>query len=171
MTGNYTEDANKDPVDYYGYLKALGEHNDINLVTLRCSLLGRELNSKVQFLEFVLNHNKGSVINGFTDHLWNGLTTLHLAKIINGVIQSNIFNAGTFHLVPSDIVSKFELARVIIEYFGKSDVRITQSQGYRPVNRVLKTNFQEFNNNMWGNAGYSGPQSISQMVKEYALWV
>jgi len=169
--GNYSEGDNKDPVDYYGYSKVLGEHSDSKLITLRCSLVGRELNSKVEFLEWVLSHSKEKEITGFTDHFWNGLTTLHFAKIINGIIEGNTFKAGTFHLVPSDSVSKFDLAKIILEYFERSDVKITQSQSIKAVNRILTTNYQEFNNDIWGNAGYNSPLTISEMVKEYALWV
>ena len=168
--GNYSESDDKDPVDYYGYSKVLGEHSDSNLITLRCSLVGRELNSKVEFLEWILAHGKEKEITGFTDHFWNGLTTLHFAKIVNAIIEGNNFKAGTFHLVPSDSVSKFELAKIILEFFGKSDVKITQSQSSKAVNRILTTNYQEFNNDMWGNAGYNMPLTISEMVKEYALW-
>ena len=168
--GNYSESDERDPVDYYGYSKVLGEHSDINLITLRCSLVGRELNSKVEFLEWILAHGKEKEITGFTDHFWNGLTTLHFAKIVNAIIEGNNFKAGTFHLVPSDSVSKFELAKIILEFFGKSDVKITQSQSSKAVNRILTTNYQEFNNDMWGNAGYNMPLTISEMVKEYALW-
>jgi len=168
--GNYSESDERDPVDYYGYSKVLGEHSDSNLITLRCSLVGRELNSKVEFLEWILAHGKEKEITGFTDHFWNGLTTLHFAKIVNAIIERNNFNAGTFHLVPSDSVSKFELAKIILEFFGKSDVKITPSQSFKAVNRILTTNYQEFNKDMWGNAGYNSPLSISEMVKEYALW-
>jgi len=168
--GNYSESDIKDPVDFYGYSKVLGEHSDNNLITLRCSLVGRELNSKFEFLEWVLAHGKEKEITGFTDHFWNGLTTLHFAKIINTIIEGNSFKAGTFHLVPSDSVSKFELAKIILEFFGKSDVKITQSQSSKAVNRILTTNYQEFNKDMWGNAGYNSPLTISEMVKEYALW-
>ena len=168
--GNYSESDKKDPVDFYGYSKVLGEHSDNNLITLRCSLVGRELNSKVEFLEWILAHGKEKEITGFTDHFWNGLTTLHFAKIINTIIEGNSFKAGTFHLVPSDSVSKFELVKIILEFFGKSDVKITQSQSSKAVNRILTTNYQEFNKDMWGNAGYNSPLTISEMVKEYALW-
>jgi len=168
--GNYSESDIKDPVDYYGYSKVLGEHSDSNLITLRCSLVGRELNSKVEFLEWILAHGKEKEITGFTDHFWNGLTTLHFAKIVNAIIAGNNFKAGTFHLVPSDSVSKFELAKIILEFFGKSDVKITQSQSSKAVNRILTTNYQEFNNGIWRNAGYNNPLTISEMVKEYALW-
>jgi len=168
--GNYSENDDKDPVDYYGYSKVLGEHSGNNLITLRCSLVGRELNSKVEFLEWVLSHGKEKEITGFTDHFWNGLTTLHFAKIVNAILEGNTFKAGTFHLIPSDSVSKFELAKIILEFFGKSDVKITQSKSSKAVNRILTTNYQEFNNDMWGNAGYNSPLTISEMVKEYALW-
>jgi dTDP-4-dehydrorhamnose reductase len=168
--GNYSENDDKDPVDYYGYSKVLGEHSGNNLITLRCSLVGRELNSKVEFLEWVLSHGKEKEITGFTDHFWNGLTTLHFAKIINAILEGNTFKAGTFHLIPSDSVSKFELAKIILEFFGKSDVKITQSKSSKAVNRILTTNYQEFNNDMWENAGYNSPLTISEMVKEYALW-
>ena len=168
--GHYSENDTKDPVDYYGYSKVLGEHIDSNLITLRCSLVGRELNSEVEFLEWILSQSNRSKINGFTDHLWNGLTTLHFAKIINGIIEGNIFTAGTFHLIPSDSVSKFELGRIILEYFGISDVKITQIKSPKAVNRILSTNYPEFNNAMWRNAGYNNPLSIAEMVKEYALW-
>jgi len=168
--GNYLESDTKDPIDYYGYSKVLGEHNDSNLISLRCSLIGRELNSKIEFLEWVLSHDKANELNGFTNHTWNGLTTLHFAKIANGIIQGNIFKAGSFHLVPSDSVSKFELAKIILEYFGRSDVKITQSQSSKAVNRILTTNNKQFNNDMWRGAGYNSPLSISEMVKEYALW-
>ena len=89
--GHYSENDTKDPVDYYGYSKVLGEHIDSNLITLRCSLVGRELNSEVEFLEWILSQSNRSKINGFTDHLWNGLTTLHFARkyIYGRYISSN----------------------------------------------------------------------------------
>jgi dTDP-4-dehydrorhamnose reductase len=115
-------------------------------------------------------HEKEQEITGFTDHFWNGLTTLHFAKIVNAIIERNSFKSGTFHLVPSDSVSKFELAKIILEFFGKSEVKITQSQSSKAINRILTTNNKQFNNDMWGDAGYNSPLTISEMVKEYALW-
>lgn len=169
--GNYSESDIRVPNDYYGYSKALGEHIHHNLITLRCSLVGRELNSKVEFMEWVLNHGEGSVINGFTDHVWNGLTTLHFAKIVSGIIETSEFKDGTFHLVPSDSVSKFELAKLIVENFAISGVKIAQSKSYGAVNRILITNYKEFNSDMWRDAGYNKPLTIAEMIKEYSLWV
>ena len=169
--GDYVEGDTKDPVDYYGYSKALGEHSDSNLMTLRCSLIGRELKSKVEFLEWVLNQGIKSEIKGFTDHFWNGLTTLHFAKIVNGIIKREQFKDGTFHLVPKDSVTKFELAKNIANSFERSDIRITQGNSSKAVNRVLATNYPQVNSDLWLNAGYNNPPGIIEMIKEYALWV
>ena len=169
--GDYVEGETKDPVDYYGYSKALGEHSDSNLMTLRCSLIGRELKSKVEFLEWVLNQGIKSEIKGFTDHFWNGLTTLHFAKIVNGIIKREQFKDGTFHLVPKDSVTKFELAKNIANSFERSDIRITQGNSSKAVNRVLATNYPQVNSDLWLNAGYNNPLGIIEMIKEYALWV
>jgi dTDP-4-dehydrorhamnose reductase len=168
--GNYSESDNKDPIDHYGFSKVLGEHYDSNLITLRCSIVGREQNSRIAFLEWVLSHGKDISVNGYTDHLWNGLTTLHFAKIVEGIIKGSNFRSGTFHLVPSDSLSKFELAKVILGSFGTIEAKITKSKSSKAINRILTTNYQEFNNDMWLSAGYNRPLSISEMVKEYALW-
>jgi len=169
-TGNYSESDTKDPTDYYGYSKAVGEHSSDNLLTIRCSLIGRELKSKFEFLEWVLGHTTGSTIRGFTNHRWNGLTTLHFAKIVNGVINNKNFRSGTFHVIPTDSTSKFELARLLIESFGVNGVNVSRDKSPMAVNRVLTTNYQEISNEMWRNAGYNSALSISEMVKEYALW-
>ena len=40
-------------------------------------------------LEWVLNHPKGSVLNGYSHHIWNGVTTLQFAKICKAVIEND----------------------------------------------------------------------------------
>ena len=169
--GNYTETDTKDPVDNYGYSKVLGEHLDDNLITLRCSLLGRELNTKIEFLEWVLSHSKEIEVNGFTNHLWNGLTTLHYAKIICGIMKQNNFTAGTFHVIPENSVSKFELSQIILDCFGRIDTKAIPVQSPNAINRTLSTNNEQFNLDMWGNAGYNKPPNIADMIREYSLWV
>lgn len=168
--GNYSESDTKDPIDHYGFSKVLGEHNDTNLISLRCSIVGREQNSRIAFLEWVLSHGKDISFNGYTDHFWNGLTTLHFAKIVEGIIKGNNFRSGTFHLVPNDSISKFELAKIILGCFGTIEAKITQSKSSKAINRILATNYQEFNKDMWLSAGYNKLPTISEMVKEYALW-
>ena len=169
--GSYSESDAKDPVDLYGYSKVLGEHVDDNLVTLRCSLVGKELKSKIEFLEWVLSHNKENALLGFTNHLWNGLTTLHFAKLVDAIIRMENFTSGLFHVVPKDCVSKFDLAKIIGSSFGRDDLEISESLSTVAVNRTLVTNFSQFNSNLWSAAGYNTVPTISEMVEEYALWL
>lgn len=171
LKGNYSETDAKDPVDLYGYSKVLGEHMDMNLLTLRCSLIGRELSSNLEFLEWVLSHSPENSLNGFTNHHWNGITTLAFAKIVSGLIEGKKFTPGTFHVLPKDSVSKFELAKIISINFGMTDTEMTQSQSPKAINRTLATNFEQFNSDLWKAAGYNKVPTISEMVKEYSLWV
>jgi len=168
--GKYTESDFKDPVDVYGYSKFMGEHFHDNLITLRCSLIGKELYSKVEFLEWVLSHNNGTSVNGFTNHFWNGLTTLHYAKVVSGIMRRSHFTAGTFHLIPKDSVSKFQLSKIILESFGRSSINVNPIDSQKSVNRTLGTNNQQFNLDMWRDAGYNNTLTITEMIKEYSLW-
>ena len=170
LKGNYSETDTKDPLDLYGYSKVLGEHIDKNLLTLRCSLIGRELSSNFEFLEWVLSHSPLNPPNGFTNNYWNGITTLAFAKLVSGLIEGEKFTPGTFHVLPKDSVSKFELAKVISIDFGMTDTEITQSQSPKAINRTLATNFEQFNSDLWKAAGYNKVPTISEMVKEYSLW-
>ena len=170
LKGNYSETDTKDPVDTYGFSKVLGEHIDKNLLTLRCSLIGRELSSNFEFLEWVLSHSPLNPPNGFTNNYWNGITTLAFAKLVSGLIEGEKFTPGTFHVLPKDSVSKFELAKLISINFGMTDTEITQSQSPKAINRTLATNFEQFNSDLWKAAGYNKVPTISEMVKEYSLW-
>ena len=169
--GSYTESDIKDPVDNYGYSKVLGEHLDNNLITLRCSLIGKELNTKVEFLEWVLSHDKASEVGAFTNHHWNGLTTMHYAKIISGIMKRKYFTAGTFHVVPENSVTKFQLSQIILDCFGGSEIKVAPVQSPKSINRTLATNNEQFNLDMWRDAGYNKPLNIAEMIKEYSLWV
>jgi dTDP-4-dehydrorhamnose reductase len=168
--GSYTESDIKDPVDNYGYSKVLGEHLDDHLITLRCSLIGKELNTRIEFLEWVLSHSKESEVGGFTNHHWNGLTTMHYAKIISGIMKRNYFTAGTFHVVPENSVTKFQLSQIILDCFGSSEIKVAPVQSPKSINRTLATNNEQFNLDMWRDAGYNKPLNIAEMIKEYSLW-
>lgn len=169
--GEYIESDTKDPVDYYGYSKVLGEHNDRNLITLRCSLIGREQNTKIEFLEWALGHTNGAEVYGFSNHLWNGLTTLHFAKIVEAIIVENKFTAGTFHLLPSDSVSKFNLIKMLLNNFKNNDPILIETESEKPIDRRLGTIYPGFNRSIWNIAGYKEIPSINDMVEEYSNWL
>jgi dTDP-4-dehydrorhamnose reductase len=167
---DYDELASKDPTDAYGYSKALGEFTSDNLMSLRCSIIGREISSKNSLIEWVLSNPINSEIPGYTNHTWNGVTTLHFAKICFGLISQDDFLSGVYHLIPSGQISKYELVKLIAKFFDRSDLKVNQTLAEVTVNRTLSTIFPDMNSRIWASAGYENPPTIEQMLSEFALW-
>jgi dTDP-4-dehydrorhamnose reductase len=169
--GSYSEADTHDPTDIYGVTKSLGEILSPNVMTLRCSMVGIEKGSSIEFLNWVIDQPLNSSLNGFINHLWNGLTTLHVAKILKGIIDRGSFKSGTYHLVPSDFVSKYELITMVAKEFGRDDLAVQSTNGASAVDRRLITIYESENREHWESAGYSEGLSISEMLSEYASWI
>ncbi len=169
--GNYDENCVHDPSDIYGQSKSLGECTSNFLQLLRCSFVGKELSTKTGLMEWVLNQEKNAVIKGYKNHYWNGLTTLHISKLIHGIIDKNNFQPGTFHIVPKGTMSKMELLRVMANIFDRSDLIIKAIDSEVSVDRTLSTINSENNEKLWRDAGYNDPPSIDEMLKEYFYWI
>ena len=168
--GGYSEEDSFNPTDVYGQTKNLGERASTESMIIRCSIIGKELTGNVSLMGWVLSQRRGAVINGFTNHLWNGLTTLHFSEIVSGVIKSKSFSKGVFHLVPRNTVSKYELIRYIANVFGRSDLKIKEFTAEKSVDRSLITLNPSLNLQMWKAGGYTDLQSIEEMVSRYAKW-
>jgi dTDP-4-dehydrorhamnose reductase len=164
--GGYTEDSPHDALDTYGKTKSMGEVNSENVMHLRVSIIGRELRGKRSLLEWVLGQPRESVIYGFTDRLWNGITTKAFGKIVAGVINREGFVPGVVHVLPADQLSKFELVSVIAKQFGREDLTIVPKDTEHRRDLTLRTNKPELNNKLWSDAGYPEIPSISQLVEE-----
>ena len=165
-TGNYVESSFQDAEDVYGKSKIGGEvvHNYKQVV--RASIVGPEIGEGKSLLNWFLSQEKNE-INGFKDHLWNGITTLNFAKIAHGMIKSDTFSQNLQHLIPKDIVSKFTLLEYFKNYFD-IDIKINEINSDKSVNRTLNTENIEFNNLLWMNAGYDHVPTIEENIKELA---
>lgn len=170
-SGLYNEESVHDATDIYGVTKSRGEVLQENMMILRCSIIGKESNSHIEFMDWVLCQPKNAKLNGFSNHLWNGITTLHFAKIILGVISDNAFNSGIHHVVPCDSASKFEMIDMVCKSFAREDIQIEKVLAETAVDRRLSTKFPEVNRDLWLNAGYDKPLSIYEMITEYSNWV
>ncbi len=162
--GDYLEDASQDANDIYGKTKIGGETEHADKYILRGSIVGPESGDGKSLLNWFLSQNSNKV-NGFSDHMWNGITTLNFAKIVDGMIKNNNFNIHTQHVVPKDEVSKYDLLIYFKKYFDV-DVIIEKSNSSNSVNRSLKTNNQDENIKLWEDAGYSSVPSIEENIKE-----
>jgi len=108
--GNYREDDPSDALDLYGKSKYLGEVNEQHCITLRTSMIGRELSRKKSLLEWFLAQ-KGS-IKGFKKAIFSGFTTQELSRIIEMILTQHPYASGIYH-VSSDPISKFDLLSLI----------------------------------------------------------
>lgn len=112
--GNYNEDDIHDEMSDYGVSKSLGEPD--NCCIIRTSIIGEELRNKRSLLEWVKS-NKNGCVNGFTNHYWNGITCLELAKVIGEIISKNIWWIGTRHIYSPKSASKYELVSMINDIY------------------------------------------------------
>ena len=107
--GGYIETDYHTETSEYGISKSLGEPLDHTVI--RTSIIGEECFNKCSLLEWV-KQSKG-IISGWENHLWNGITCLHYAKIIHTIIKDNLFWKGVRHLYSPQSKSKYELVYMI----------------------------------------------------------
>ena len=162
--GSYSESANHDAEDVYGKTKSLGEAPSHAVMHLRCSLIGPELGRNSLFFEWVRQQPKGASIQGFTNHMWNGLTSDVFGQIVSGIVNEGLFVPGVQHLVPEDKVSKDQLVRLELEALGRADVKVSAVEAPYEVDRTLSTQNSEANLQLFSAAGYTNPPTIAEMV-------
>lgn len=105
--GNYTEDSVSDAEDLYGRSKYLGEVTKDGCLTLRTSIIGRELENRYGLIEWFLGQ-QGKNIRGFTRAIFSGFTTLQLARIIADILTDFPNLDGLWH-VAAQPISKYDL--------------------------------------------------------------
>jgi len=167
-TGNYRESSAHDPLDVYGKSKSLGEVRSSCVHHLRCSIVGPESKDGASLLEWFLRQPSGANVRGYTNHHWNGITTLQFARTCHGIIRSSLSLPHLQHLVPLDRVTKSELLRSFAQAFGRPDTCIEPSEAREALDRTLETENPELNRQIWAAAGYAAPPTIQQMVCELA---
>lgn len=160
--GSYIETDLHDATDVYGKTKSLGEATHIK--NLRCSIIGPEIKNHRSLLDWFLAQKKA---DGYTNHLWNGITTYHFSKICQGAVREGIQLPNIQHIVPADKVTKAELLKLIAKEFNHN-IKITDKQDAKSVDRTLSTVNPELNLKLWKAAGYSKPPTIAMMIKELA---
>lgn len=114
--GNYSESDVADARDVYGLTKFLGEVDGKNALTIRTSIIGRELNSQHSLLEWFIS-NRGKAVKGYVNAIYSGFPTIVLADIISGLIADHPLLTGLYH-VASDPISKFDLLTLVNEEYG-----------------------------------------------------
>jgi dTDP-4-dehydrorhamnose reductase len=134
IRGDYSVTDNYSAKDLYGISKALGEIIDDKNLTLRTSIIGRELppNNK-SLVEWFLKQEE---CNGFANHIWNGVTTDYFAKKVKEIILSQPTLSGLQQLSSVVPVNKYELLCLLKERYNKN-TKITRVDAKESINRRL----------------------------------
>ena len=114
-SGSYTEESYTDARDYYGRTKALGEVSGLKSLTLRGSMIGRELENHTELLEWFISQ-KNNNIKGFDKVIYSGITTTQMAEFVKRIIMDFPKLAGLYN-VSSLPISKFKLLQLFNKAF------------------------------------------------------
>jgi dTDP-4-dehydrorhamnose reductase len=123
--GGYSEDDQSDAEDLYGRTKFLGEVTAPNALTLRTSIIGRELFEHRSLLDWFLQQRHGRV-RGFTRVLYSGVTTNHLADVVGDVIERFPGLNGLYQIA-SRTISKYDLLCLLREAY-RLEIEIVPDQ-------------------------------------------
>jgi len=165
--GHYKESSSHDANDIYGKSKSIGEVRSENVLHLRCSLVGPEIAGRSSlFFEWVRGLEYGAIVDGFADHIWNGLTSQAFGAIVSGIVESGTFFSGVQHLVPADSLTKFELVEMELDLLGRNDVVVNETITGNKVDRTLETSNPTQNDLLFKLGGYDATPTIREMMEQ-----
>lgn len=156
--GHYKESSRPDAESYYGKTKALGEIWGDKSLTFRTSIIGPELKSDGIGLFHWFMSQSGPV-NGFTEVIWSGVTTLELAKAIGAALEQNL--TGLYHLVNNEVISKHDLLCLFNRYMNDNKTVIHENGSFSNDKSLVDTRL-ELNHKI---------PSYEVMIQELAEWM
>jgi dTDP-4-dehydrorhamnose reductase len=144
--GSYTEDDTPDAEDLYGRSKALGEPSGAGVLTLRTSMIGRELEGSSGLLEWLLSQS--GEVRGFTAARFTGPTAPVLAEAIADLVELRPGLEGTWHL-GAEPISKHDLLILLRDAY-QLDLEVVADDSVK-VDRTLDSS------RFRGTTGWAAP--------------
>ena len=155
--GNYLESDQSDAEDLYGRSKFLGEvAYPPHSITLRTSIIGRELKTHLGLIEWFLSQKDGDTIHGYKRAIFTGFTTDELSRVIMNEVIPHPELTGLYH-VSSDPINKFDLLQMTNQAFGKK-INILSDEDFFMDRSLDSTRFRQA-------TGYQ-PPSWAEMIQE-----
>ncbi len=157
--GGYTEQDFPDGKTFYDRSKALGELKNEKDITIRCSIVGPDMNTKgIGLLNWFLQQ-KGEV-KGYAQVFWTGQTALQLAKTIEEAVR--VQAAGLYNMVPVTRISKYELLGLFNRFLRKKQIHIERDETFKVDKSLKRTNYEGMN--------YAVPDYETQ-IRELGDWM
>jgi dTDP-4-dehydrorhamnose reductase len=103
----------------------LGEIIDDSNITIRSSFIGPELKSSgVGLFQWFISQEDD--VQGYTQSIWSGVTTIEIAKAIKWAIEFEI--TGLYHITNGYAINKHDLLNLFRKY-SNSNIKITPVTG------------------------------------------
>ncbi len=157
--GNYSEEDVPDAEDLYGRTKLLGEVDYENSLTIRTSMIGRELSGAHGLLEWFLSQ-RGRTVKGFKNALFSGFTTQALSEVLARIVNEHPHLQGIYH-VAAQPISKFDLLSLVRESWNLN-IKIEPDESFSCDRTLDGSRF----NQATGFSTPSWPDMISQLRKD-----
>lgn len=165
--GSYTESDISNATDLYGKTKFLGEvDNRSHCLTLRTSIIGRELSTASGLIEWFLS-NKGGKVKGFSKAIYTGFSTLVMAEIIDNLIKNHPDVSGLCQ-VSSEPINKYDIICLVNKAMGL-DIDIERENDFFMDRSLLCDRFKA----KTGFTSPSWPDIIKQLASDptpYDSW-
>jgi dTDP-4-dehydrorhamnose reductase len=137
--GDYLDTDIKDAYDLYGSTKSLGEIvNSKYAITLRGSMIGRELENKTELFEWFLQQNNKN-IKGFSEVIYSGISTIKMAEIVLMLINFYPNLTGIYN-ISSKPISKFDLLKMFKDQFN-INANIEMDNSYTSNKNLISDKF------------------------------
>jgi dTDP-4-dehydrorhamnose reductase len=153
--GPYAEDSPTDAEDLYGRSKLLGEAGGKGCLTIRSSIVGRELRGRSSLIEWFLSQ-RGGRVTGYAGALYTGLTTSVMTDLIGDLAIDHPDLDGIWH-VASEAISKYELLMLVNRHYGLG-IDLTRDDSFVVDRRLDGSRFRT-------RTGFSAP-SWDAMIAE-----
>jgi dTDP-4-dehydrorhamnose reductase len=156
--GPYKENDFLDGELFYDKSKALGEIINDKDLTFRQSIIGPDMNENgIGLFDWFMAQS--GQIDGYTKAIWNGVTTIELAKGVKDAIEQNL--TGLYQLVPTENITKYELLKLFNEIFERG-INIIPEEKSMDTNKTLINTRTDFNHVV---------PSYPVMISEMKAWV
>ena len=138
--GNYLDESIPDATDLYGLSKSRGEVKSKNTLTIRCSIIGREIFNHTELFEWIYSM-RGKQIKGYNNVLYSGVTSIWMGRVLKKILKYHTELSGIYN-ISSEPITKYSLLNLINEHF-KLGIEISRDNKIKSNKVLISKKFTE----------------------------